>query len=121
MARSNPAISAATVKTWFRSLPFDEKAALAQALTEEVNGEKANRIRALEAELQALKGSHPHTPRAAPAKNNGSPLAGKKVPAKYADKQGHTWSGRGIKPRWLQDALKKGGKLEQFLIGKTKG
>jgi DNA-binding protein H-NS len=27
-----------------------------------------------------------------------------------------TWAGRGLKPRWLQAAMKSGGKLDDFLI-----
>ena len=30
-----------------------------------------------------------------------------------------TWAGRGLKPRWLQAALKAGGKLEDFSITAT--
>lgn len=43
-------------------------------------------------------------------------LKGKKVPAKYRGPDGATWSGRGLKPRWLADALNGGKQLEDFLI-----
>lgn len=38
--------------------------------------------------------------------------------AKYRNpkEQSQTWTGRGRKPNWLVDALKKGGKLESFEI-----
>jgi DNA-binding protein H-NS len=41
------------------------------------------------------------------------------VPPKYRnpDNPAETWAGRGLKPRWLQAALKAGGKLEDFAIG----
>lgn len=38
------------------------------------------------------------------------------VPVKYRDNLGNQWTGRGIKPKWLQKALAEGAKLEQFAI-----
>jgi len=43
---------------------------------------------------------------------------GRKVPAKYRGARGETWSGRGLRPRWLTAALKEGKKLDDFLIDK---
>jgi DNA-binding protein H-NS len=48
-------------------------------------------------------------------------LKGKKVPPKYRSRSGETWAGRGAQPRWLVAALKKGKKVEDFLITKRKG
>jgi hypothetical protein len=48
-----------------------------------------------------------------------SGLKGKKVPAKYRDKEGNTWAGRGAQPVWLRDKLKAGAKLEDFAVQKT--
>jgi DNA-binding protein H-NS len=45
-----------------------------------------------------------------------SRLKGRKVPAKYRSRSGETWAGRGARPRWLVAALKKGKKVEDFLI-----
>ncbi|MFU1477746.1 H-NS family nucleoid-associated regulatory protein [Roseovarius sp. C7] len=41
-----------------------------------------------------------------------------KLPPKYRNPSdaSQTWSGRGRKPNWLQDAVKKGAKLEDFAI-----
>lgn len=39
------------------------------------------------------------------------------IPPKYRD-GADTWTGRGLKPRWLQAALAKGGRLEDYLISK---
>jgi len=40
-----------------------------------------------------------------------------KVPAKYRNPAtGETWSGRGLKPKWLAQALAEGKSLEEFLI-----
>jgi DNA-binding protein H-NS len=48
----------------------------------------------------------------------GSRLKGRKVPPKYRSPSGETWAGRGARPRWLVAALKRGKKLEHFLIAK---
>jgi hypothetical protein len=48
-----------------------------------------------------------------------SKLAGRKVAAKYRDKQGNAWSGRGAMARWLRDAIKAGAKLEDFAVSKA--
>jgi DNA-binding protein H-NS len=47
-----------------------------------------------------------------------SSLKGKKVPPKYRSPSGETWAGRGVKPKWMVEALKKGKKIESFLIKK---
>ena len=44
------------------------------------------------------------------------PFAGKKVAPKYRGPNGKTWTGRGLKPRWMAEALKGGKKVEDFLI-----
>ena len=41
---------------------------------------------------------------------------GRKVPPKYRDDDGNTWAGRGARPKWLVGALKKGRKLDSFLV-----
>ena len=45
-----------------------------------------------------------------------SSLKGRKVPPKYRSPKGETWAGRGAKPRWLLETLKKGRKMDDFLI-----
>lgn len=49
----------------------------------------------------------------------GGRKSGGKVAAKYRNPKDHsqTWTGRGRKPRWIADALAKGQKIENFLIG----
>lgn len=43
--------------------------------------------------------------------------AERKVAAKYRNPTtGEAWSGRGLKPRWIQSALAEGRKLEDFAI-----
>lgn len=49
----------------------------------------------------------------APAKSR----TGAKVPAKYRDPaSGQTWSGRGLHPKWLKQALAEGAKLADFAL-----
>jgi DNA-binding protein H-NS len=38
------------------------------------------------------------------------------VPPKYRDQAGHTWSGRGLKPKWLVAAIAAGKSARDFLI-----
>ena len=49
-------------------------------------------------------------------RGGGSPLRGRKVPPRYRGPSGETWAGRGAKPRWLVAAIKRGKKLDDFLI-----
>jgi len=52
-------------------------------------------------------------------RGGGSALKGRKVPPKYRGPSGETWAGRGARPRWLVAAIKRGRKLEDFLIDKS--
>jgi DNA-binding protein H-NS len=38
----------------------------------------------------------------------------------YRSPSGETWAGRGARPRWMVEALKKGKKMEDFLIHKAR-
>jgi DNA-binding protein H-NS len=49
-------------------------------------------------------------------RGRGSAMKGRKVPAKYRDKEGNTWAGRGAQPVWLREKLKAGAKLEDFAV-----
>ena len=62
----------------------------------------------IEKQLAAIPG--------AKGKSGKSSLKGKKVPPKYRSPSGETWAGRGQRPRWMVDALKKGKKIDSFLI-----
>ena len=54
------------------------------------------------------------TPRA--KKESRSSVAGAKLPAKYSDGAGNSWTGRGSTPRWLAAALASGKTKEDFAI-----
>ena len=47
-------------------------------------------------------------------------LKGRKVAPKYRNpaNKSETWAGRGVRPRWLQTALRNGHKIEEFAIAK---
>jgi DNA-binding protein H-NS len=66
----------------------------------------------LEKQLAALDGQ----PKLKGQSRISSSLKGKKVPPKYRSRSGETWAGRGARPRWLVAAMKKGKKIEDFLI-----
>ena len=66
----------------------------------------------LEKQLEALGGQ-------AKRKARSSALRGRKVPPKYRSRSGETWAGRGAKPKWMVEALKKGKKIDDFLIDKS--
>ena len=47
--------------------------------------------------------------------NKGS--TGKKAPVKYRNgATGETWSGRGLQPRWLREALAAGRRIQDFAV-----
>ena len=50
--------------------------------------------------------------------HRGSALKGRKVRAKYRDRSGNTWAGRGAMPVWLRDKIKAGAKLHDFAVDK---
>jgi DNA-binding protein H-NS len=47
---------------------------------------------------------------------NGSKSKPKKIAPKYRGPDGETWTGRGLKPRWLTHAINQGKQLKDFLI-----
>jgi DNA-binding protein H-NS len=49
-----------------------------------------------------------------------SSLKGRKVPPKYRSRSGETWAGRGARPKWMVEALKKGKKMDDFLIARKR-
>ncbi|MBU6259852.1 MAG: H-NS histone family protein [Burkholderiales bacterium] len=92
-----------------------QKAAIEKqiALTQrEQRAEAIAKVRALMAEyglsLADISGRSAAAPR---------PRAASKVAAKYHDRaSGQTWSGRGLKPKWLTAALAAGRSLSEFEV-----
>jgi DNA-binding protein H-NS len=62
----------------------------------------------------ARKGNPAVAVKPAASRNHGKTAV--KVAPKYRDGAGNTWAGRGLKPRWLQAAIKTGKTLEDFAI-----
>lgn len=50
------------------------------------------------------------------AKPTAGKKASRKVPVRYRDTAGNTWTGRGKRPGWLTAALANGKTVEDFLI-----
>jgi DNA-binding protein H-NS len=73
-----------------------------------------SRAEALQREINQLIGGAPAAKRTRQSATN------RKVPPKYRGPKGETWSGRGLKPRWLTAAMKEGKELQDFLIDLSK-
>lgn len=54
-----------------------------------------------------------------PASKGTSKLAGVKVDPKYRNSDGQTWTGRGVAPKWISDAIAAGRSKDEFLISKS--
>ena len=54
--------------------------------------------------------------KSAPAKKARRQGAKRAIPIKYRDTSGNTWTGRGLKPRWLTAAIAAGKTLEDFAV-----
>src|SRR5262249_1921539 len=52
-------------------------------------------------------------------RGGGSALKGVKGPSKCRGPSGEAWAGRGARPSWLVAAIKRGKKLDDFLIDKS--
>lgn len=94
-----------------------QKAALESQIAERMRTERAEaiaQVRALMAQYGLTAADIANKP-AAPAKRSGG--GGSKVAAKYRDPAtGDSWSGRGLKPKWLSAALASGRTLADFAI-----
>ena len=101
-----------------------QQAELDKALIEARRAARANviaQIKALMAEheltLADLGGKAVVNGTAAPRASGKSAQAGRKVAPKYRNPAtGETWTGRGLKPKWIQAAIAGGKKLEDFAI-----
>src|SRR6266566_8185627 len=85
-------------------------------LRDDVGAALSRRAKELESQLSRLGGEI-----GSRGKTRKSLLKGRKVAAKYQDKSGNTWAGRGAHPVWLRDKLKAGAKLEDFAVDKGVG
>ena len=97
-----------------------QKAALEKRIAEAQNHERAAAI----SQIKQLMAQHGLTAAdlgakasKAPKASKAGPRKGSKVPVKFRDPaSGNAWSGRGLKPKWLQAALAQGRKLSDFAV-----
>lgn len=93
----------------------------ARAMIEDLLSKRLPRARReLEERLKALSEFADGNGRSRKVKSKperGSKLRGRSIPPKYRGPNGETWSGRGLKPRWLSAAIKGGADLEDFALG----
>jgi DNA-binding protein H-NS len=97
-------------------MDFDSLVALRKQVEDALHSQRGK----IEKQLEALGSSIASLGRGKIARGGrGSTLKGKKVAPKYRSPDGETWAGRGATPRWLVAAIKRGKKLEDFLIEKV--
>lgn len=90
-----------------------QKAALEQQIAEAQRTERADAV----AKIRALMADHGLTLADLAAKAASPKRSGAKVAPKYRDADtGNTWSGRGLHPTWLRQALASGRTIEDFAI-----
>ena len=105
-----------------KSMPLDKLVELRNRIDATLASKVAEQRRALQLELSKLGSVQSSASRRIGARPGGV------VAPKYRnpDNPAETWAGRGLKPRWMTAAMRRGGKLEDFLISaqarpKTKG
>ena len=96
---------------------LSQKAELEKQIAEMQRNERADAI----AQVRTLMAQYGLSVADIAAKASGpkisGPKAGAKVAAKYRNPAtGDTWSGRGLKPKWLQSALAAGRSVADFAI-----
>ncbi len=96
-----------------------QKAALEKQIAQfqkEQRGDAIAKVKALMAEY-GLSIADIGNAKAAPAPVAPKKAAGKKVAAKYRNPAtGDTWSGRGLKPKWMTAALAAGKSISDFAL-----
>lgn len=90
-----------------------QKAALEQQIAEAQRTERADAL----AKVRALMAEHGLTLADLAHKTSAAKRSGIKVPPKYRDAAtGNTWSGRGLQPNWLKNAVASGKSISDFAV-----
>ncbi len=76
----------------------------------------AAKVSAERKELQAKLDKLDQFGRPGRGKGRSHPLKGGKVAPRFRGPEGETWSGRGLRPKWLTALMAQGRKLEEFAI-----
>lgn len=93
-----------------------QQAEIAKQLADMERAQRAGAIRKIR-DLMDQYGLTPADLRARATTKHRKPDARRKVAPKYRDPDsGKTWSGRGLRPRWLRQALNAGKKLDDFAL-----
>ena len=105
-----------------KSMPLEKLVELRYRIDATLASKVAEQRRALQSELSKLGHVQPNGSRRIAARGGGV-LAPK---YRNPDNPAETWAGRGLKPRWMTAAMRRGRKKEDFLISaqarpKTKG
>lgn len=96
---------------------LQELMAQRSALDKQIEETQARDRGAAVAKVKALMAEYGLTLADLNGRARGAPKAPSRVAPKYRNKAtGETWTGRGLKPKWLQAALNGGAKLEDFTI-----
>lgn len=96
-----------------------QTAQLLKQIEEQQTTEKAGaveKVKAIMAEYGLTIADLQETKRGRKPGTSAPKTSGSKVAAKYKDDQGNSWSGRGLKPKWLTAALAVGKKIEDFAV-----
>lgn len=104
-------------------LKYKELLAQAAELTRQAEEARKTEMASVIADIKAKMAEYEITiddltPRAGTAKKAASGQPRAKVADKYRGNEGQTWTGRGMKPKWVAAHLEAGGKLEDLLINK---
>ncbi len=90
-----------------------QKAAIEQQIADAQRAERAGAV----AKVRALMTEHGLTMADLSTKAAAGKRAGSKVAPKYRDAAtGNVWTGRGLQPKWLKQALASGKKISDFAI-----
>ena len=100
-----------------KSMPLDKLVELRSRIDATLASKVAEQRHALQSELSKLGRVRPNGWRRIGARPGGV------VAPKYRnpDNPAETWAGRGLKPRWMTAAMRRGRKLEYFLISAQAG
>ncbi len=90
-----------------------QKAAIEQQIAEAQRSERADAV----AKIRSLMAEYGLTLADLAPKATAAKRSGVKVAPKYRDAAtGNTWSGRGLQPTWLRQALASGREISEFTI-----
>ena len=92
------------------AMSVDELVALDALVLESIQDRKKR----LEAKLALINS---HVVQAATPRRRRGVKKGTRLRAKYVGPNGETWSGRGLRPRWLSELMALGHKPERYLLG----